>query len=106
MTTSGNGPGPDGRKSVVRIVTPGCAAGTSQTCRRNAPSAGDCGPASGSLRGTKGTLKKKTTNAQAATALRKLKIKGRIRAIPQAPQGILTTYRELIHTDGANQQPS
>src|SRR4029077_14398188 len=54
-----------GRKSVVRIMTPRCADGTPQVSRRNAPGSTFCAPASGSLRGTKGTLKKKMTNTAA-----------------------------------------
>ena len=63
-------PGPDGRNSVVCIRTPGCADGTSQACRRNAPCSTVCGPASGALRGTKGTLKNKMTKATAVAVIR------------------------------------
>src|SRR5215813_3203736 len=71
MMTSGNGPGPDGRNSAVRIMTPGCADGTSRLSR-SATGAAARASASGSLRGTKGTLVKKMKKAAVERVIRML----------------------------------
>jgi hypothetical protein len=47
MMTSGNGPGPAGRNTIVRIGTALSWDGTSQSCARNSPCSGPCGPRPG-----------------------------------------------------------